>query len=418
MQEFKGNILRGNQIKDNSITSLQIKDKTISNAQISDTAAIEEHKLKINWGNHSNEILSQKKVIDYVQLNKIKFPSNTYEIILDQLNGSTTTTSKSNKEGILIDDPYNRVIIRDSKTGQPITLPLTDNSGNIIHSEDLEIFGKVTLNNNKIYLKLYVKTLDDNSPEIPYQFPESKIIDIQYAQRFNLSTVNEMFAANEKFVNGAADITSYLNISQLANDIYGDDKRLNRDGNGILDTCIVYDLNLLNEFKKSIISNNGASLVGISKIENISSNNVQSALEELSTKISNVSGTTSQEVIEARGTCTTLNERLSRSLLPNGALIEEGKIHQHKKYNLLITDSTTEVYLPEGEKFNLSNGIVSVDSLNVYINGILQVNNIHFEEKIDPIDNTKGNGILLIDSDILIPGDIITFDWIVNNEVE
>jgi len=66
--------------------------------------------------------------------------------------------------------------------------------------------------------------------------PASTNIDIQFAQRFNLSSVPEQFAMNEKFVDGMVEVTELLNIRQLAVDIYGAGYSLDNDGvsNGIV----------------------------------------------------------------------------------------------------------------------------------------------------------------------------------------
>lgn len=313
--------IRGGQIHDRTIDGVKIQQGALLNEHIASNAAIHESKLDINWESHT-EILQNKKVVDYIQVNATEvgglnfidvtslaiIPGTDEGVVSDPLSG----------EGIIIDAPKNRVILRDTATGDPVL----DEHGH-------EVFGRVTKDaTDKFIVSFYTVEAD---VETPFTMPEGQKVDWQYARRFNLLTVNEMFAANEKFVEGAADATAHLNIEQLAKDLYGTVFSLDRDGNGNLEKSVTLQIseeiirakqaetdlqtNIDGEAAARIAADNsiiadlssiepgkGSSLIGFNNTEFVSKT-VNDALIELESRITRAEGggtDTGTEVVEAR----------------------------------------------------------------------------------------------------------------------
>ncbi|MNV17260.1 hypothetical protein D3C71_1080440 [compost metagenome] len=345
--------IRGGQIHDRTILGIKIAQGVLSNEHIAAGAEIDESKLNIDWEGKGVDILSSKKVIDYIQVSGTVVDGlNSVNVTaLNIFGGSTPTHAVSDPdlaaEGIIIDAPKNKVALRDSVTGDPI-----------LDSHGHEVFGRMTYDDgNSIYvLKFYTEengnilaTPVQGIVEVEFTMPDNQIIDWQYAQRFNLQTVNEMFAANEKFVEGAADATAHLNIEQLAKDLYGGNFTLGRDGNARLVKSVIEQVSdetsraqiaeatlqdaindeiqaraeantLIRNDLISQLPGKGASVVGIQdNSDNFTSTTVEGALKELSdraTALESGTGNSNTEILEARdssvtGTHGSLNERLN-----------------------------------------------------------------------------------------------------------
>lgn len=287
----------------------QIKQQVLRNEHIANDAAIQESKLSINWASHYQNALVTKKVVDFVQVNgtvvgglseadiSAVIPNTVPNVLSDPLTG----------EGVIVDAPKNRAIIRDKVSGDPVL----DANGH-------EVFGRITFNEvgNKFELKFYVfdpAANDGAGAEIPHTMEVGQAIDWQYAKRFNLDSVDEMFAANEKFVEGAADATAHLNIDQLAKDLYGASFSLDRDGNGNLTTSLIDQM--ANEIEArtaavqavrddlaSTAAGKGASQVGVEDVAgNYTATTVEGVLAEIKTSLNNLSngGSTTQTEVDA-----------------------------------------------------------------------------------------------------------------------
>ena len=657
MALFRGNEIRGGQIKDHSVSGDQIILNTLSNDHIASDASISETKLNIDWHAHK-EILKDRKVVDFVQANGIKVSGTEVadlETQIPAIVGVPHAGASDNVEGIIVEKEKNIVTFRDAVTGDPIIAE--------IGGVDYEVIARMEYDtaNSKYVIRFYTAS-GAAGAEVAYDLGTTQInVDLQYAQRFNLASVSEMFAANEKFVHGAADVTAHLNLEQLAKDIYGNTWALDRDGNANLASSIAdqlaaevsraqlaetalttsisqeatnrtnADLNLQgainiingdattvgsvdNKIKLQVTDiltsgdvGKGASTVAISPIAGLSATNVQAALAELkvgagdalvtykadvaSTEdakganlvgveaafgfngatveavledhetrldvlegnatvagsvdnkiklqvIDELAATTAgkgaalvavdatsglnaanvqgvlvdhetrldtaeaslagaldrslsangyfvakadfatidarfeddekivdanlkrvddrdaadrvraasanaffaaetkatlkdrfadietvvdakaQEITTARGTKTDLAGRLSVSMRADGFLVEDHKLHIHKKYTYTVASNTKVVNLPAGEMFNINNptgnGVVLLDCVNVYVNGILQSNGINFTEIADSVQTTKGIGIDF-GTEELPAGDTVVIEWIVNN---
>lgn len=194
----------------------QIQNGAIVNAHLGE--AIQESNLAINWNAHT-EILQDRKVVDWVQLNALAAGGQSSLDVTAQIGASTPrATSSGSEEGVIVDTPKNRVMIRDNETGDPL-----------LDAQDREIYGRLTYDavGGAFTLSFYV---NNGGVDESVTLPAGAVIDVQYRRRFNLLSVSEEFAANEKWVDGAADVTAHLNIQQLARDLYGATYSLDRDG--------------------------------------------------------------------------------------------------------------------------------------------------------------------------------------------
>jgi len=321
----------------------QIKLGAIKNEHIGE--AIQESKLGINWEAHYNEALQTRKLVDFVQVNGVTVSANSSEVDLTTIGkipGSDPQAASNDlqTEGVIIDAPKNKAAIRNAATGEPVL------AGN-----NAEVYGRVIFENNAFKLKLFY--LNDGT-ETAFAPGADLVIDFQYARRFNLADIDELFAANEKFVEGSADVTAHLNIVQLAKDIYGAGYSLDRDGNANLATSLVDQIanevaraqnaestlqsninseaiarqqaitNLITDLA-SVTAGKGASMIGIEDAAGkFAATTVEAALLELKNDIATLSGSSTTSISEldsrldaveaeitaARGTYENLDARL------------------------------------------------------------------------------------------------------------
>lgn len=204
------------------IREAQVKPGSLTNTAIADDAAIAESKLNIDWSTHYANALASKVLLDYVQKNAVAVTTgassldNPIDAADPQANDDTTdlgviVTNNAGKD-------RNKVIVRNAATGEPIL----DASNN-------EVYGRMTWDTTLNAEAGGFKLSFFSGTEVAYTFEADLTLDIQYLRRFNLRDIDEGFAMNEKYVDGAADVTAHLNIEQLANDIYGTPS-LDRDG--------------------------------------------------------------------------------------------------------------------------------------------------------------------------------------------
>jgi chromosome segregation ATPase len=118
---------------------------------------------------------------------------------------------------------------------------------------------------------------------------------------------------------------------------------------------------------------------------------------------------TKNEVVVARGTAASLDARLSVSINPDGTLKAGQQIHTHHKFVYQATGGETQVMLPEGQAFQYGD-----DSLDVYVNGMLQVRGVNYTELQPVTPNGTGIGISF-GSTTLVAGDFVILKWYNNN---
>jgi len=209
------------QIEDSSITMAKLGTNSVGQYQIADSA-VTGPKLDTTA---KQAVLQYKKITAYVQNNAYAVAPGLTFVEVTSIVGLTTppVSSYGTNEGILSDEPKNAVAIRNSYSG----LPEVTNS--------LEVFGRITFDYPGItqwFVTFYTQAVGMTQTITP--LPDGlTMMDWQYLQRYNMNTVDESFAADDKFFTGTVDVTEVLNINQLAKDIYTN-PILNNVGNAIL----------------------------------------------------------------------------------------------------------------------------------------------------------------------------------------
>ncbi|MNM49710.1 hypothetical protein D3C81_607200 [compost metagenome] len=419
--------IRGGQIHDRTIDGIKITQGALMNEHIAAGASIDESKLNIDWESKGVDILSSKKVVDYIQVSGtvVDGLSSVNVTALNIFGGSTPSFATSDPdlavEGIIIDAPKNKVALRDSVTGDPV-----------LDSHGHEVYGRMTYDdqNTSYVLKFYTEedgsgfsTPVEGMVEVEFTMPVNQAIDWQYAQRFNLQTVNEMFAANEKFVEGAADATAHLNIEQLAKDVYGGNFTLGRDGNARLVKSLSEQLSdeisraqiaeanlqtaieneatsrveadtLIRNDLASQLPGKGASVIGIQdNANNFTATSVEGALKELSDRtasLENGTGNSNEEIINARTSTITgdhanVSERLEASEARYEAVKTEVEAARNGKVDLNVRLGDIESLVSSIDNATtqeIADRIAAIDNL-----------------KVELADTTAGKGASLIGVD-------------------
>lgn len=363
----------------NQATGRQIKAGIIKNEHIAANAAIEETKLSIDWITRGVEILERKLLVDYVQVNeKVVVSSSSTVSLTTEISAPPAKTET--EKGAVVEDGKNHVILRNSKTGDPI-----------ISTHGTEVYGKLTHDDTNFVLTFFGKT--EAGLEEAHTFTEETTIDFQFPQRFSLATIGETFAANEKFVDGASDVSSRLDLEQIIKDVFGSS----------------YDLTQTGEAA-----------------------NVQTIVEQLLQQTSGEVNTDARataiidEVIEARGIAATVHERataieaaakalqtdVTEYKAANDARMEAAEtaieaVHKHYAENYKVQAGDP---LISTARYDLTTGTFTPGnkSLDVYYNGFLQMEGVHYTE----ITGGDAEGIAVSFSpDVIEEGEVIQLRW-------
>lgn len=388
--------LNGKQIRAGSIEDSHVKGKFSENV------------LDIKWSDasHAQAILRNKVITDFIQL------GNTLAI-------TTGSTSLTVTLGLDTDDvalpgvSLNKAVNFRTSLGDPFVDP-----------NGLEVIAKITakIGPNAGGGFDYTMSFFNNDGTTPFAFPSDATLDLMYPVKSNLWDATENFAANERFVDGAVDIRTKLNIEQLAKDVYGDAYVFNADGNatqsknlyGILverttgstvDTQAITATNIIDEIfearggKDSLLARlndmstaatngdnaikndfastatgKGASLVGVEDTGSLfTGGTVEAALQEVGTEIKN-----------ARGSKTSVDERLDVSINEDGTLKEGVKIHVHGTYACTLSADSTDIIFDSLGTPALTGNMLKdgIDEIDVYINGALQAETFHYTKHV------------------------------------
>lgn len=415
----------------------QLREGILRENHFAVDASLPESILNINWANHT-EILQDKKVIYKVQLNDLAV-GGLSEIDVTNLVTGNPVSSTGIAEGIIIDEPKNKVTLRDGATQDT---PLKDANANTV-------YGRMTYDdvNNKFIVKFFVFDTTLATPaEVSYTMPTGQTIDLIFYRRGNMLNIPEDYLITDggNFVEGQTDAIADFNIKQLAKDL---GITLNNDGNMSLSRSIIDEIlvqtrgvtnttirantiidevvtarngkaNLnteLDAIRQSVsdevtnrtagdqairddlastATGKGASLIGIEDIAAVfTATNVEQALKELYDKI--VADV--QAEANARSTADSdLDSRLS------AIEAEKTKIHVHDRYVFQAVGGETTVNLPEGKK-------ADTNTLVVTINGLEQAVGINYTEITDVNGFVTG---VDFNPDTLVAGDVVIFKWL------
>jgi hypothetical protein len=262
----------------------QIRLGALKNEHVNDSAAIAESKLNIDWDGHYHSALQVKKVVDFIQVNGTTVSGLSADISGIIPNSVPNVESEQTDEGVIVSGEKNKAPIRSAVTGDPI-----------VDADENQVYGRVEFEAGEYVLKFYSVV---SGVQTAFSMPSGTVINWQYAKRFNLDNVPEMFAANEKFVEGAADATAHLNIAQLAKDLYGAGYSLDRDGNANLGTDIATQISneinartnadqaIRNDLSDTTSATKGANSVGVYDAgDRFTGGNVNEVLVELHDEI-------------------------------------------------------------------------------------------------------------------------------------
>lgn len=204
--------LRADQIRD-----AQIKDRHID-GQLSEAV------LDIDFQSHADEIFDMKIIVDMVQRNGINISNGAAQFAFTT---DVKASSGPGDKGVVLNE-Y-QVKLRSADTGEPVLY--TDEPNGVV---EREIYGiivtGVDAGAGNYQFTVDLKAAKPDGTVVNASFDETLEIDIVYPRRFTFKEVHEAFAANERFVDGAADITAHLNIRQLSEEIFGDAYALNNLG--------------------------------------------------------------------------------------------------------------------------------------------------------------------------------------------
>jgi hypothetical protein len=311
---------------------MQIRGEQIKNNQIKDShiqGKLTEAVLDINFPSHAPEILETKLIVDYVQKDAVTVAAGATSV---DVSLSAPSAADANSKGVVLNTSI--VKIRDEATGEPVNDGVS------------EVYGRFTAVNGT---GPYTYTLEffskSSGTEAAYTFVDGATIDILYPQRFSLADIPENFLENERFVDGAADVTAHLNLNQVGRDLFGDSYVYNNTG------------------ARTDFFGNG--------------NSVVQELQKQTSGTGDNSGVRApsiiDEVIASRGNKASLDERLDVALNDDGTLKLGNRIHAHViKETSIIADEATSVDFVFGGVDALDTPKLS-DIYVIYVNGLRQL---------------------------------------------
>ncbi len=330
--------IRGSQIKNGSILSSHIKDNQVTGLHLDQTAI--------------QKVLQSKLVVDYVQLSSpLVISEAATSATIDISNKKAVASEDTNSLGVLLGK---KVVIRNAETGDVIYNPEEDHKH--------EVYGRLTFADDVYTIEF--GCYEENGEFTPFEIPAGTKLDVQYAQRFNLANVDEMFAANEKFVDGAVDVTTALKIKELEAQLAELDGQLGEDVEAL-----------------------------------------KTELETQIEEIKNTIGNASTDETEATGIIADI-ESLETKV---------ADIHYHRSLLVQIDDAFvgSTIQLPDRSFAKLSVEIEGSSNMfelgvNVYVNGILQALNINYTEEESSDGYCSG---ITFEEDCIIEGDVILLEW-------
>jgi hypothetical protein len=360
----------------NQASAEQIRLQTIGNEHINPASPIQESNLSIDWAARAHEVLATKLLIDYVQANNINVGAGASDVVVTG-SISAPPADADNEKGAVVQPAKNKVILRNHETGEPL-----------VSADEKEIYGRLTHDGTDYKVAFY--TTDTSGNEIAATVADATAIDIQFPQRFDLDTIAETFAANEKFVDGAADIATRMDLLQLAKDIFGASYVYNHTGDATQLKTILEQL---------LEETSGATNTSIRAKEIIDEivaarggqANLDARLDAIETSIANetTARTNADDAIDTRLDALESASQWEffaedKQILAGDPLINESRY-----------DLTTGTFVP-GDK-----------SLQVYVNGMLQMVGVHYTEVVD-----NGEGIAVdFAPNLLQEGYVVQLRW-------
>lgn len=402
----------------NKIRGSQLQGAIIEESHIK--TALTESVLNIDWATRGTEILQSKLVLDYVQKEGLAIASGSASF---DPSITAPVAATSTDKGAVTETGKNKVIIRDSVTGEPV-----------LSVDNTEVYGKLTYDSTAV-TPHYVVSLfyvDAGALEQPFTTSSALTVDMQFPQRFDLSDVAETFAMNEKFVDGAADVSSRLDLEQIAKDVFGT-YTYDHDGNANRAKTLMQEL--IDE--TSGVTN--TSVKAKTVIDEVVS--ARGASADLSTEMGRVEGKIDAEVTNRTNADTAIVNKLASNLTGEGAStvgIEDaaavftattvegalGELEGRVATNETALQSVHGHFVEDkqvlagdpligGSTYTLSTAdtfVAGDKSLQVFVNGMLQMVGVHYNELEAGGAGTGGTGVEF-PGELIAEGDIIQLRW-------
>ncbi len=351
------NKIGSGQLKDSAILAQHVGQKEIDGTHIANKAITDAH-IDLDWASKASFILGTKKVVDYVQApaGTISAGESTVDLSSVIALGEAAT---DNDLGVVIKAPNNKVILTEG-----------NDAGKLLIDEDTGsiIYGRITTG---LEVRFFVL---NNGNETAYTFPQDTAYNLQFPARFTLETVSEMFAANEKFVDGAADVTTRLDVAQLAGDIFGAGYTLNKNGQPTLASGQTI-AEVLAE-AKALAEQNATDIDAVEVTLHGTSANATTGLVSKVTVVEN-----KVAAIEAFDAGTRLDDT-EQALAALDALVKSGDlVPKLRRINKKADVEVTSYDLVSDLGVDPDKAPVATE-LDVYVNGMLQMATEHYVEKV------------------------------------
>lgn len=270
----------------------QLNDGILRNSHFDEANKINERYLEIDFHNH-RESLEDTKIDVWSQING-KVVTGLSSLVLTEL--QDLPVADVNVEGVV------------TSTDVEVRISGTEDTAEKDSDAD-RVYGKLTELGGVYTVTFYSKV---NNVETAYTFGSTPVsVDLRYARRTNLAVipVDSLLNGGAGFVEGATDARAYMNILQLAKDLYGVTYSLDNDGNPNLPKDIVTQINELSTSLETAVQNlrddlaaeTGSTLVGVSSDAHYTGATVQAVLSELARLIFIIQTEEQEEVYEAVG---------------------------------------------------------------------------------------------------------------------
>lgn len=266
----------------------QLRPKLMRNEHFDENHKIDEKYLNIDYASHK-EALEERKIDVWVQVNDLQMV-DLDKVVLGDL-GGVQPVGPGSEEGIVTDK------VVEIKRTNKVDEPLNDAQGR-------KVFGQLEFATGAYTLKMKAYDASGNLVDTSIAETAAPEIDFRYVRKMNLASVPDDVIINggSGFVQGATDVTAYLNLRQLSLDVYGDADQLTGTGEASLAKDILTQIaEVAPAVFTELATSGGAGKVGVTADPNYTGLTVQAVLTELAARVAADAVSTKEEVLVASG---------------------------------------------------------------------------------------------------------------------